>query len=92
VGDVRSKGMLAGVEVVMNKKTKRKPLPELGLSELLARKGYENRLIFRAFADGTVGFAPPLCCTREDIDLLMERFEKTLNDVLEVKEVRDALD
>lgn len=92
VGDVRSKGMLAGVELVMDKKTKRKPLPALGLSDLLSRKGYENRLIFRAFADGTVGFAPPLCCTRDDIDLLMERFGKTLNNVLEVKEVRDALD
>jgi putrescine---pyruvate transaminase len=92
VGDVRSKGMLAGVELVMNKKTKRKPLPALGLSDMLARKGYENRLIFRAFSDGTVGFAPPLCCTRDDIDLLMERFGKTLNGALETKEVRDALD
>ncbi|HKB96832.1 MAG TPA: aminotransferase class III-fold pyridoxal phosphate-dependent enzyme [Rhizomicrobium sp.] len=92
VGDVRSKGMLAGVELVTSKKTKRKPDAALGLGALLAKTAYENRLIFRAFGDGTVGFAPPLCCTRDDIDLLIERFRKTLNDVLAVKEVRDALD
>jgi putrescine aminotransferase len=92
VGDIRSKGMLAAVEMVTNKKTKQKPAAALGLPDKLARIGYGNRLIFRAFTDGTVGFAPPLCCTRDDIDLLIERFGKTINDVIEIKEVRDALD
>jgi adenosylmethionine-8-amino-7-oxononanoate aminotransferase len=92
VGDVRSKGLLAAVELVTSKAQKRKPDPSLGLSEKLARIGYENNLIFRAFNDGTVGFAPPLCCTRDDIDLLVARFGKVLDQVLAVKEVRDALD
>ena len=91
VGDVRARGLLAGVEIVIDKKTKQKPPRALGLGEALTRNGYQNRLIFRAFTDGIVGFAPPLCCTRDDIDLLMERFTKTLNDVLTIKEVRDAL-
>jgi len=91
VGDVRAKGLLAGVELVTNKKTKEKPRPELKLSETLGRLGYENNLIFRAFSDGVVGFAPPLCCSKDDIDLLIERFRKTLDDALNVKEVRDAL-
>jgi putrescine aminotransferase len=92
VGDVRSKGLLAGVELVASKTSKAKFAPELGLSGLLARTGYQNKLIFRAFGDGTVGFAPPLCVSREDVDLLLERFCKTLDDVLAVKEVRDAID
>jgi adenosylmethionine-8-amino-7-oxononanoate aminotransferase len=92
VGDIRSKGLLAAVELVTSRKHKRKADPSLGLSEKLARIGYENNLIFRAFGDGTVGFAPPLCCTRGDIDLLIERFGKVLDQVLEDKEVRDALD
>lgn len=91
VGDVRSRGMLAGVELVTDKATKRKPSPDLRISQTLARLGYENGLIFRAFADGVVGFAPPLCCTTEEIDLLIERFRKTLDDLLKLKEVRDAL-
>ena len=92
VGNVRSKGLLAGVEIVASKKTKRKFDPQLGLSGLLAKTGYDNGLIFRAFGDGTVGFAPPLCCTNDDIDLLMARFRKTLDQVLAMKEVRNALD
>jgi putrescine---pyruvate transaminase len=48
-------------------------------------------VIFRAFADDIVGFAPPLCCTDEDIDTLLARFERTLNDVLDVADVRAAL-
>ncbi len=85
VGDVRSRGLLAGVELVTDKATKRKPGPELRISQTLARLGYENGLIFRAFADGVVGFAPPLCCTPVEIDLLIERFRKTLDDLLKVE-------
>lgn len=92
VGDIRSKGLLAGIELVADKRSKRKFDAKVGLSVLLAKAGYENRLIFRAFGDGTVGFAPPLCCSQDDIDVLLERFRKTLDDVLAMKEVRDALD
>lgn len=91
VGDIRARGLIAGVELVTNKKTKEKPRPVLKLSETIARLGYENNLLFRAFPDGVVGFAPPLCCSPDDIDLLIERFGKTLNDTLNVKEIRDAL-
>jgi putrescine aminotransferase len=91
VGDVRCRGMLAGIELVTNKNTKQKPKPELRFSQELARLGYANGLIFRAFADGVVGFAPPLCCTPDEIDLLVGRFTKTLDDLLDIREVRDAL-
>ena len=91
VGDVRSRGLLAGIELVTNKTTKQKPKPELRFSQELARLGYANGLIFRAFADGVVGFAPPLCCTPDEIDLLVSRFAKTLDDLLGIREVRDAL-
>src|SRR3546814_14709903 len=65
VGDVRSKGLLAGIELVTDKAAKTRPAPELGLPGHLARIGYEHRLIFRAFGDGPVGLAPPLCITRD---------------------------
>jgi adenosylmethionine-8-amino-7-oxononanoate aminotransferase len=91
VGDIRSASLLAGVELVADKKTKAKFDPALKVQEHLARIGYDNSLIFRAFGDGTVGFAPPLCITEGDVDLLVGRFEKTLNDVLAIKEIRDAV-
>lgn len=91
VGDVRSRGLLAGVELVTNKKTKKRPDPDLGLPTRLAAIGYDNGLIFRAFSDGTVGFAPPLCITKSEVDLLIERFEKSLDGLLNIKEIRDAI-
>ncbi len=91
VGDVRVRGLLAGVELVTDKAKRTKPSADLGISGHLARFGYRNGVIFRAFADDIVGFAPPLCCTDEDIDTLLARFEQTLNDVLNVADVRAAL-
>ncbi|WP_374572061.1 aminotransferase class III-fold pyridoxal phosphate-dependent enzyme [Phenylobacterium sp.] len=92
VGDVRSRGLLAGVELVVSKAGKTKPPADLRLPDRLAAKGYENGLIFRAFADGVAGFAPPLSCTPEEIELIVARFKKTLDDVLDIKEIRDAVD
>lgn len=91
VGDVRSRGLLAGVELVTDKAKKTRPDAALALPTHLAKAGYENGLIFRAFGDGVVGFAPPLCITRTEVDLLLERFTKSLDDLLEIKEIRDAV-
>jgi adenosylmethionine-8-amino-7-oxononanoate aminotransferase len=92
VGDIRSRGLLAGVELVTSKAHKTKPDPALGLPILLSEIGYKNGLIFRAFNDGVVGFAPPLSCTDEEIDLIIERFKATLDGALNIKEIRNALD
>jgi putrescine---pyruvate transaminase len=83
VGDVRSKGLLAAVEVVIDKTTKRKPDPAFKISNRLFDQGYQNGLIFRAFTDGTIGLAPPLCINEKEIDLLVERLTKTLDSTLE---------
>ncbi|GGD70214.1 aminotransferase class III-fold pyridoxal phosphate-dependent enzyme [Croceicoccus mobilis] len=91
VGDVRSQGLLAGVELVTCKKDKTRPDAALDVPDRLAKIGYDNGLIFRAFGDGIVGFAPPLCITTDEVDLMMQRFERSLDDLLEVKEIRDAV-
>lgn len=91
VGDVRSLGLLAGVELVTDKALKTKPAASLKLSEHMSRLAYENGLIIRAFADGVAGFAPPLCCTEEEIELIVQRFTKTLDDLMDIKEIRDAV-
>lgn len=82
VGDVRSRGMLAGIELVIDKAHKTKPDKAAKMAERLFKIGYQNQLIFRAFADDIIGFAPPLCCTKDDIDILMQRFTKSLNQLL----------
>ena len=79
VGDVRSKGLLAALELVADKNTKARPDPSMQLGPRLQQAGYENGLIFRANADATMAFAPPICITREEVDLLIERVAKTLD-------------
>ena len=91
VGDVRSRGLLAGVELVVDKEVKTKPPESLNFAQHLAKATYANGLIIRAFPDGTAGFAPPLCCTEEEIALIVERFRRSLDDVLNIKEIRNAV-
>jgi len=84
VGDVRGRGMLAALELVADKATRAPIPPALGVADRLARDGYRNGVIFRAFADGVIGLAPPLCCTQDDIALLIDRLATTLDGVMEV--------
>lgn len=85
VGDVRAKGLLGAIELVSDKATKAK----LGLSfpaAKIAQIGYENGVIFRAFNDGTLGFAPPICITTDEVDLLIDRVAKTLDTISRIKD------
>ena len=88
VGDVRGQGLLAAVELVVDKETKRKPAKSLKLSARLSDEGYRNGLIFRAFGDDIIGLAPPLCITESEVDLLVERLVRTLDSLLTIKELR----
>ena len=91
VGDARHVGLLGALELVADKAS-RQPFPaELRLADRLFKRAYDNRLIFRAFADGTIGLAPALCCTPGEMEQLLARLAATLDQVLEEPEVRRAL-
>ncbi|MCU0819235.1 MAG: aminotransferase class III-fold pyridoxal phosphate-dependent enzyme [Beijerinckiaceae bacterium] len=91
VGDARARGMLGALELVSSKAGKTPFAPELKLSERLFARGYENGILFRAFADGTIGLAPALSCTADEMGELLRRLEKTLDDVLGQSEIRSAI-
>lgn len=91
VGDIRSAGMLAGIELVADKTTRAPLPPSLGIADRLSRMAYGKNLIFRAFGDGTIGLAPALSCCEEDMDTLLHRLRATLDDVLEDADVRAAI-
>ena len=38
-----------------------------------------------------IGFASPLCCSEDDVDAIVERLRRTLDDVLDDPAVRAAL-
>jgi adenosylmethionine-8-amino-7-oxononanoate aminotransferase len=85
VGEVRAKGLLAGIEIVSNKDSKAKPSKDKNVAVRLAEAGYENGVIFRAFADDVIGLAPPICITETEVDLLISRLRATLDTILDVK-------
>ena len=91
VGDVRGRGMLAAVELVTNK-AKRTPVPAaLNVGTRLFDRAWEQGLVVRAFAQGVLGYAPPLCCTADEIDAIVERTRKVLDLTLEDPEIRAEL-
>ncbi|NHO32626.1 aminotransferase class III-fold pyridoxal phosphate-dependent enzyme [Acetobacter fallax] len=91
VGDVRSAGMLAGIELVTDKKNKTKPAASLGISKKMAKAGYEQGVLFRAFGDDIIGLAPPLTCSVEETDILCDRIEGVLNTLMDDKEIVAAI-
>ncbi|WP_457151148.1 aminotransferase class III-fold pyridoxal phosphate-dependent enzyme [Mesorhizobium sp. P5_C1] len=91
VGDVRGRGMLAAIELVVDKRRKT-PLPASAMpARRVFDRAWDNGLIIRAFANGVIGYAPPLCCTDDDIDAIVERTRRTLDQTLDDADVRQAL-
>jgi 4-aminobutyrate---pyruvate transaminase len=91
VGDARQRGLLGALELVADKGTRRRFDPSLGLSERITKVAYGNGIIFRAFADDILGFAPALCYGAAEFDLLFERLERTLDEVLDQFDIRTAV-
>ncbi|ACC75596.1 aspartate aminotransferase family protein [Paraburkholderia phymatum] len=91
VGDSRHRGLLGALELVSDKHSKQGFDASLKLPERIATAAYANGLVFRAFGDNILGFAPALCYTEGEFDMLFERLEKTLDDVLAQADVRAAL-
>lgn len=80
VGEVRVRGMLGAIELVANKTTKEKPPASLALGQKILARAMQNGLIFRAFADDILGFAPALNYTRDDVDLLILRLQRSIDE------------
>ncbi|MBZ9726369.1 aspartate aminotransferase family protein [Mesorhizobium sp. CO1-1-11] len=91
VGEIRGRGMLAAIELVTDKDRKT-PLPAAAdPGRRIFDRAWENGLVIRAFNSGILGFAPPLCCTDDNIDGILERTRMTLDQTLEDKDVREAM-
>jgi 4-aminobutyrate--pyruvate transaminase len=81
VGEVRGIGLIAGVEIVADKTTKAPFDPKLGIGGHVARFAQEHGLIVRAMGD-SIGFSPPLIITSAELDDLVARFGKALDDTV----------
>lgn len=91
VGEVRGRGMLAAIELVTDK-ARKTPLPAAAEpARRIFDRAWKRGLVIRAFADGMMGYAPPLCCTPQEIDQIVERTRQLLDDTLEDADVRVAM-
>lgn len=79
VGEVRGVGLLAGVELVKDKATKAPFDLKMGVGPTMAARAQENGLICRALMD-TVALCPPLVITEKEIDEMLRRFGKALEE------------
>ena len=77
VGEVRSCGLLGGVELVANKRTKRSFDAKHAVAAQLCRFLEGHGAILRALGD-TVAFCPPMIISEAELHELFDRFEKAL--------------
>ena len=91
VGEVRGRGMLAAVELVTDK-AKKTPLPAAAApGTRIFDRAWQNGLMIRAFTQGVLGYAPPLCCTTDEIDRIVDLTRLTLDQTLADPDVRAAM-
>lgn len=91
VGDTRGRGLLGAIELVSNKQTKAGFAPDLDLGGRLSRLTWDNGVIVRCFANAVIGFAPALCCSEAEMDMIFERVEKSLDQLLEQPDIRAVM-
>lgn len=70
VGEVRGKGLMAGVELVADKRTREQFPSSLGMGTKLRAEAINRGLILRAMGD-TVGISPPLILTEDEVEFLL---------------------
>jgi 4-aminobutyrate--pyruvate transaminase len=79
VGDVRGRGLLAGVELVRDKQTREPFARDAKVGPLCASIAEKNGLIVRAIGD-TIAFCPPLVISEQEIAEILLRFTAALDE------------
>lgn len=82
VRNERSLGLSGAFELVADKAIKRSLPAAIKLRETIANIAWQHKMIFRAFGDNILGFAPAMCFCESDFDTLFECLQLTLDDVL----------
>ncbi len=73
VGDIRGEGMLCAVELVADRDTRKPFEPSQGTAARVVAEMVRRGVIARAMPQGDIlGFAPPLCLTREEAEKVVE--------------------
>lgn len=77
VGDVRGRGLMIGVELVKDRRTKE---PHEDAIDRITQRAFRNGLLLLACGRSTFRLAPPLVLDEYDVDVGMDIFEKCLRE------------
>ena len=80
VGQVRGRGLMLGVELLADRASRRRFDPSLKLGAKVETAAAEQGLVVRSMGD-VLGFCPPYIITDPQIDAIVERFGRALDDV-----------
>jgi 4-aminobutyrate--pyruvate transaminase len=79
VGDVRGVGLIAGVELVKDKRTHGQFDPPGSVGSVFVARAQGQGLIVRNLQD-TIALSPPLIITEAEIDEVLRRFQRALDE------------
>ena len=83
VGDVRGEGMLCAVEFVEDRDDRRFFDPPRKIGPQSPPRSWRRGVIARAMPQGDIlGFAPPLCLTRQEADKIVAATEAAVTEIL----------
>jgi adenosylmethionine-8-amino-7-oxononanoate aminotransferase len=80
VGDIRGIGLLVGVELVADRKTKSFFEPELDVTARIFEKMESKGLLARDF-ESTILLTPPLCVTKTDLDEMIDIVDEVIGEL-----------
>ncbi len=82
VAEVRGNGLLAAVEF-MEDPANLTAYPNMTVSPAISAAMLKRNVIARAMPEGNIiGFAPPLCISREEVDIVVEALRDAVDEVL----------
>lgn len=76
IGDVRGLGLMIGVEMVKDARTKE---PAEELREQIVQNAFKRGLLLLGCGKSTIRFAPPLNVTRQEVDEALQIFEEAMS-------------
>jgi adenosylmethionine-8-amino-7-oxononanoate aminotransferase len=81
IGDVRGKGLLQGIEFVRDPATKEPFAAATAFGVRVGRRALANGLLCR-FDPNWLAFGPPLICTAEQIDEMVDILDRSIGEVV----------
>jgi 4-aminobutyrate aminotransferase len=78
IGDVRGRGLMVGVELVRDRRTKERATDE---RDAVVNAAFARGLLLLGAGKNAVRFSPPLVLTREQADIAVEIFDEALTEV-----------